>query len=78
MNRFVADWLWRMAVLCALGVIGWELQRLHADITQPVDDQTTVASAPDETQDSLDAIREDLGLLTQKVDAILVVMARAK
>jgi hypothetical protein len=59
-------------------VIGWELQRLHSDIAQPVDDQTTTAAAPDETQDSLDAIRLDLAQLTQKVDAILVVMARSK
>jgi len=37
-----------------------------------------VAAAPDETQDSLDEIRDELVRLAQKVDAILVVMARAK
>jgi hypothetical protein len=77
-NRFVAEWLWRIAVLCALGVIGWELQRLHSDIAQPSDEQTTTAAAPDEALDSLDAIRLDLAQLTEKVDAILVVMARSK
>jgi hypothetical protein len=73
-----AEWLWRLAVLLALGWIGLQLQQLHEDITQPVaDDQSTVAAA-DDTQDSLDAIRDDLGKLNKKVDAILVVMARAK
>jgi hypothetical protein len=32
----------------------------------------------DDTQDSLDAIQEDIEGLKQKVNAILVVMARAK
>ncbi len=78
MKQLVAEWLWRAAVLCALVVIGWELHLLRLDIAQPVDDHSTTASAPDETQDSLDGIHEELALLSQKVDAILVVMARAK
>jgi hypothetical protein len=78
MKRLVAEWLWRAAVLCALGVIGWELHLLRADIAQPGEDPTTTAAAPDDTLNSLDDIRDDLAQLTQKVDAILVVMARAK
>jgi hypothetical protein len=72
-----AEWLWRFAVLLALGWIGLQLQRLHEDITAPIDDPSTVA-ATDDTQGSLDAISDDLARLTQKVDAILVVMARAQ
>jgi hypothetical protein len=72
-----AEWLWRLAVLLALGWIGLQLQRLHDDIVIPIDDQSTVAAA-DDTQGSLDAISDDLARLTQKVDAILVVMARAQ
>lgn len=72
-----AEWLWRLAVLLALGWIGLQLQRLHEDIVAPIDDQSTVAAA-DDTQGSLDAISDDLARLTQKVDAILVVMARAQ
>jgi len=72
-----AEWLWRFAVLLALGWIGLQLQRLHEDITAPIDDPSTVAAA-DDTQGSLDAISDDLARLTQKVDAILVVMARAQ
>lgn len=64
MKRLIAEWLWRVAVLCVLGVIAWELLALRADIAQGADDQQTVAAAPDDTQDAL--------------DAILVVMARAK
>lgn len=77
-KRWLAEWLWRVAVLAALGWIGWELHVLRVDVNQASDDQTTVAGAPDETQDSLDAIRDDLENLTQKVDAILVVMARSR
>lgn len=79
MKRQIAEWLWRAAVLCVLGVIAWQLQRLHEDVTaQPVEDTSTMAEAPDETQRSVDGIRDDIAELTQKVDAILVVMARAK
>jgi hypothetical protein len=78
MNTRVAEWLWRIALLCALAVIGWELRQLHEDLNQPVDDSATVAAGPDDVQDSLDAVRDDIATLTQKVDAILVVMARAK
>lgn len=77
-RRWAADWLWRMAVLAALGWIGWELHALRMDVNQAPDEQATVATAPDETQDTLEAIRDDLESLTQKVDAILVVMARAR
>jgi hypothetical protein len=74
-----AEWCWRVAVLCALGVIAWELQRVHEDIIAPApDDAASVAAAPDETQQSLDAISDDLARLGQKVDAILVVLARSK
>lgn len=77
-RRWAADWLWRMAVLGALGWIGWELHALRLDVNQPLDEPTTTATAPDDTQDTLDAIRDDLESLTQKVDAILVVMARSR
>jgi len=63
--------------LCVLAVIAWELLALRADIAQPVDDQATTAGS-DDAQDSLEAIRDDLASLSRKVDAILVVMARAK
>ena len=79
MKRQIAEWLWRAAVLCVLGLIAWQLQRVHEDITaQPPDDTSTMAEAPDETQRTVDALRDDIAELTQKVDAILVVMARAK
>ena len=77
-KRWLAEWLWRMTVLAALGWIGWELHSLRIEVNQAPDDQATVAAAPDETQDALDAIRDDLESLTQKVDAILVVMARSR
>lgn len=77
-RRWAAEWLWRMAVLAALGWIGWELHVMRLDLNQAPDEQATLATAPDDTQDTLEAIRDDLESLTQKVDAILVVMARSR
>jgi len=45
------------------------------DITEPVDEQS-VASA--DQDDALDAIDHQLDRLNQKVDAIMLVMARSK
>jgi hypothetical protein len=78
MKRLIAEWLWRMALLGLLGWIGWELHGVRADMNQPTDEQTAAATGPDEVQDRLEAIRDDLEVLNQKVDAIMVVMARAK
>lgn len=76
--KLIAEWVWRVAILVALGSIVWELRLLHQDLSQPGDGPATIASAQDETQESLDALRDDIAGLTQKVNAILVVMARAK
>ncbi len=77
MKKTLFEWLWRLAVLGALGWIGLQLERLHDDITQPPAEEPTVtAAAPDDVQDGLDAIRDDLETLTRKVDAIMVVMMR--
>ena len=66
-------------MLCVLGLIAWELQRVHADITTPLaDESSTMVEAPDESIRSVDAIRDDIAELAQKIDAILVVMARSK
>jgi len=78
MTRFVAEWLWRIAVLCALGMIGWELQRLHSDIAQPIDDQTTTAAAPDDVQSSLDDLKDGVAALSAKVDVMMVAMMQLK
>ncbi len=77
MKTQIAEWSWRLMVLIALGWIGLQLQRLHEDIVAPVEEQSTVASA-DDSQDTLDAIRDDTDRLNKKVDAILLVMARAR
>jgi len=78
MARTIAEWIWRVAVLAALVWTGWELHSLHVDVMQPTDDTVTAGADPADTQGSLDEIRDSLAGLTQKVDAILVVMARAK
>jgi hypothetical protein len=80
MKRQIAEWLWRALVLCLLGVIALQLRQVHEDIVSPppTDETSTTAQAPDEALEGIEAIREDVAQLAQKVDAILVVMARPK
>ena len=78
MKRLIAEWIWRVAILVALASIAWDLRVLPEDLSQPGEDPATVASAQDDTREGLDALRDDIAGLTQKVNAILVVMARAK
>ncbi len=76
MARSIAEWAWKASVLVALGIIAGELWMLHRDITEPVDEQQSVASANED--DALDSIDHQLDRLNQKVDAIMLVMARTK
>ena len=78
MNRLIADWLWRMALLGALCWIGWELHGLREDMMQPVDDQATTAAAPDDVQNSLDDLRDGVATLNAKVDAMMLAMMQLK
>jgi hypothetical protein len=75
MGRSIFEWLWRIAMLCALLWVGYELRGLHADIMAPADEGTTAAADPGELQDSLDAIREALTDLNGKIE---VAMAQGK
>jgi hypothetical protein len=78
MNRLIADWLWRMALLGALCWIGWELHGLREDMVQPVEDQATTAAAPDDVQNSLDDLRDGVATLNAKVDAMMMAMMQLK
>ena len=77
MTKTLTEWIWRLAVLCALGWIGLQLQRLHEDLSQPAQDDAEVAAAADDIQDGLEVIRDDIDGLSRKVDAIVVAMAQA-
>ncbi len=78
MNRLIADWLWRMALLGALCWIGWELHGFREDMNEPADGQTTALTEPDVLKDSLDSIHDEIDDLKQKVDAILIAIARSR
>jgi hypothetical protein len=78
MNSAIAEWLWRAVLICALGWIGWELHVFHEEMVQPLDDQGAVTASPDMLQSSLDDIHEELAGLSEKVDALMVAMARSK
>ena len=77
MKRLIAEWLWRAAIVGALAWIGWELHQLRLDLQPPADDEVTAeAAAPDELQDRIDDIDDQLAALLAKVDAIMVAMAQ--
>ena len=77
MKRLIAEWLWRAAIVCALAWIGWELHQLRLDLQPPADDEVTAeTAAPDELQDRIDDIDDQLAALHAKVDAIMVAMAQ--
>lgn len=78
MIRTWVDWIWRCAVLAALCWVGFELQGLRNDLAQPADDTNTAAADPNALQDSVDALRDDMAEVKQKVDAMLIVMARQR
>jgi len=74
----IAEWVWRAAVVCALAWIGWELHRFHDDMMQPVDDTPTLTADAQEVAQGLDDVRDDIADLGDKVDAILIALARSK
>ena len=77
MKRLLAEWLLRAAIVCALGWIGWELHELRMDLQQP-EDETTTAAAPEDIQDSIDVLMDDVATLNAKIDAIMVAMLQLK
>lgn len=79
MMRTIADWIWRGALLGALVWVGAELHGLRLNLeAPPVIDETVASASGDVDQDNLDAIRDDVAEIKQKVNAIMVVMARGK
>jgi hypothetical protein len=74
----ITDWLWRTALVCALGWIGWELHEIRLEMQRPVEGQTTAETESDPLQESLDALREDVATLNEKVDAMMTAMMQLK
>jgi hypothetical protein len=76
-KRLIVEWLWRAAIVCALGWIGWEMHQIRVLIEQP-DDEATSAAAPDDLQDSFDGLSDGIARLDEKVDAMMVAMLQLK
>lgn len=55
-----------------------ELRALRLDLQEPAQDQVTTSAQADDDEDTISAVRDDLDEIRQKVNAIMVVMARAK
>lgn len=78
MNRSAAEWLWRAAVLAALCWIGYEVQQMRVDISQPAEDANTAAAEPQADPEDVDDMRAQLAVLDQKMDAMMIAMAQLK
>jgi len=76
-KRLIAEWLWRTAIVCALGWIGWEMHQIRVQMEQP-DDEAITAATPDDLQDSLDDLSDGIAKLNEKVDAMMVAMLQLK
>ena len=77
MKRLIAEWLWRTAIVCALGWIGWEMRQIRVQMQQP-DDEAITAATPDDLLDSLDDLSDGIAKLNEKVDAMMVAMLQLK
>ncbi len=77
MKRLIAEWLWRTAIVCALGWIGWEMHQIRVQMQQP-DDEAITAATRDDLQDSLDDLSDGIAKLNEKVDAMMVAMLQLK
>ncbi len=77
MKRLIAEWLWRAAIVCTLGWIGWEMHQIRVQLQQP-DDEAITAATPDDLQDSLDDLSDGIAKLNEKVDAMMVAMLQLK
>jgi len=78
MKRTIAEWLWRAALICALAWIAWELHEIRLEMQRPVEDQATAEAESDPLQESLDALRDDVATLNEKVDAMMAAMLQLK
>jgi hypothetical protein len=77
LKRLIAEWLWRAAIVCTLGWIGWEMHQIRVQLQQP-DDEAITAATPDDLQDSLDDLSDGIAKLNEKVDAMMVAMLQLK
>jgi len=64
MKRLIAEWLWRVAVICALVWIALELHFVHEDMMQPVDEAPVVTADTVSTEQDIERVRSDVASLT--------------
>lgn len=74
--RTILEWAWRAAVVVLLAWIGVELHLLRGDVQPAPEDQTTASADSDPLSPDIDALRDEVATLTEKVDAMLLVISR--
>ncbi len=74
MKQQIAEWLWRLALLGAIAWVGVEVRGLRQDVQSAPDDQMSAGAQPDDTQQEIADLRDDVAGLTRKVDALMIAM----
>jgi len=52
MKRIIGEWVWRVAMVCALGWVGLEVHGLREDLAQPADNDPAATAQADDGDDS--------------------------
>jgi len=79
MNRLIAEWIWRAALIGMLAWIGWELHDIREELMQPADEQAIANSEPSsDLQDSVDDLSDSVAALNDKVDALMIATMQLK
>ena len=71
MKRIIGEWIWRVAMICALGWVGLELHGLREDLMQPADDNPPVTAEADGENGGgcVDVVRQRVRASGQKIAA---------
>jgi hypothetical protein len=77
MKRLIADCCGAPPSSAPSGGSGGNCTR-RLEMQRPAEDQTTAEAESDPLQESLDALREDVATLNEKVDAMMVAMLQLK
>lgn len=79
MKLQIAEWLWRLALLGAVAWVGIEVHGLRQAVESAPDDQVSAQAQPDDgVQQDIADLRDDVGDLKHKVDALMIAMLKLR
>jgi hypothetical protein len=80
MKRIIGEWVWRVAMVCALGWLGLELHGLREDLAQPADEDPAMTAEADgsDSQGCVDAVRQRVRDSAPKIAAAPLAMITSR